>query len=310
MRDEGVMDRYDREGYLSSIDVLTADEAAAARASFDAHAPRLKGRFGDRYKHKTHLMLRWVDGLVNHPRVLDAVEEILGPNILCWTSNLFVKRAGDPAYVSWHQDARYWNLDPPEVLTAWIALSPSTKASGCLRIIPGSHHAEVPAHVDAFDKDNQLTRGQTLEEVDEDAAVDLELAPGQMSLHHINLVHGSEPNRSDAPRIGLAIRYTSTRVAPVGRRESALLVRGEDTHGHFLPETRPTADFSLGGRLAHNRALRRQVGNNYRVHGPTAWGKRMRLGILRGASRAVLDALYLLLKLRSAFRGEGKAARA
>ena len=291
---------YERDGFLSPLDVLSADEVAEYREHFEAHLPRLKGRFGARYKHKTHLMLEWVDRLVHHPKVLGPVTQILGEDVLCWTSNFFLKEPGDGAYVSWHQDSQYWNLDPPEVLTAWIALAPSTQDSGCLRVIPGSHEGEEFSHRDTFDKANQLTRGQAIEGLDEASAVNIELLAGQMSLHHIKIVHGSERNISSEPRVGLAIRYASTRVQALGRRESALLVCGEDSHRMFAPEERPQGNFTLPGRMAQNRALRRQVGNNYQTHHAVKWHDKLRLSLRRLASESVLDGFYLDLKLRSA----------
>ena len=125
--------RYREEGYLSGLDLLTVDEVAGLRRGFDAYTAGLGGAIERQHKHKVHLAYAWADGLVHHPRLLDAVGALLGDDLLCWTSNIFVKEAGSPAFVSWHRDAAYWGLEPDEVVTAWVALAPSTKENGSWR---------------------------------------------------------------------------------------------------------------------------------------------------------------------------------
>ena len=124
---------------------------------------------------------------------------MIGPDILCWSTGFFTKNARDPSYVSWHQDSTYWGLEPPDIVTAWVALSDSTLANGAMRVIPGTHLMDQLAHHDTFAPDNLLSRGQEIAvEVDEREAVALELRAGEMSLHHVRLIHGSDPNPSDA----------------------------------------------------------------------------------------------------------------
>jgi ectoine hydroxylase-related dioxygenase (phytanoyl-CoA dioxygenase family) len=173
--------------------------------------------------------------MVSHPKVLDAVESILGPNLLVWESAWFVKLAKDKSFISWHQDGTYWSLDPPNVVTAWVALSESTPENGCLRVVPGTHKPPFLPQIDTYAKDNALSRGQEIAvEVDEAQAVNLALRPGEMSLHHVAIVHGSAANNSDGPRIGLAIRYITPEVVQkAAERQLVLLVRGKDDYGHF-----------------------------------------------------------------------------
>src|SRR5262249_43199210 len=196
-------------------------------------------------KIKIHLVLRLADELVHHPAVLDAVEGIIGPDILAWDADFIIKNARDPRFVSWHQDLTYWGLDPTEVVTAWFALSPSTIESGCMRVVPGSHRGMIIPHRDTFSRDNLLTRGQEVAvEVDERQAADVVLRPGQMSLHDGKIIHGSHANRTDGRRIGFAIRYLPTHVRQVaGPRDSAMLVRGRDAYCNFELEPRPAGDF-------------------------------------------------------------------
>src|SRR5205085_12125410 len=154
-----------------------------------------------------HLLFPFLAGLVRHPRLLDAVEDVLGPDILCWNSNFFIKEAANPAFVSWHQDSTYWGLSEPDVVTAWVALTPSNAANGAMAVIPGSHQLDQAPHRDTFDRHNLLTRGQEIAvEVDDSKAALLCLEPGEMSLHHVRLVHGSAPNPSGDRRIGFENR--------------------------------------------------------------------------------------------------------
>ncbi|NDG39608.1 MAG: phytanoyl-CoA dioxygenase [Betaproteobacteria bacterium] len=240
------VDRYRRDGYLFPLPAIDAAQALDARRALEDFEKSQGGRIGKDQRHKPHLVMTALDRIVNEPRLLDAVEAILGPNFLCWESVLFTKEAKDPAYVSWHQDATYWGLEPFDVVTAWVALSPSTVDSGCMRVIPGTHKGEVAEHVDTFAANNLLSRGQEIAvKVDEAQAVDLVLQPGQMSLHDIKLVHGSEPNRSNDRRIGLAIRYIPTHVRQtMAAGDSAMLVRGIDRFNHFRLEPSPKSDFS------------------------------------------------------------------
>ncbi len=247
---------YRERGIVHPLRVLGADEAAALHARYQAHAEFLKGRNNQ----KPHLLFTWLDALVRDARILAAVESLLGPNLLCWGAQFFAKPAGDAAYVSWHQDATYWGLSSPDVATAWVALTPSTRESGCMRVVPGTQRAQV-AHEDRFDDANLLSRGQEVAvSVDPATAIDVVLQPGEMSLHHVLLFHGSEPNRSPAPRIGFAIRYVPTHVrqlAPI--TDSALLVRGSDAFGHFKPERSPESDLHPDAVARHGAVIDRQV---------------------------------------------------
>jgi ectoine hydroxylase-related dioxygenase (phytanoyl-CoA dioxygenase family) len=197
---------------------------------------------------------------VHQPKVLDAVEDVIGPDILCWTTNFFIKEADSPGFVSWHQDSTYWGLEPDDVVTAWVAFTDVTLENGYMQVIPGSHKVDQLPHVDTFHKDNLLSRGQEISvEVDRSKAVGLAMGAGEMSLHHIKLVHGSDANRSSDRRIGLSIRYIPTYVRQTKVRDSAMLVRGVDKYRHFDPEPRPRADLDAAALAAHADAVGRQV---------------------------------------------------
>jgi non-heme Fe2+,alpha-ketoglutarate-dependent halogenase len=232
---------YEQNGYLYPLRVFNDSETAAFRRQFDQYTDQNKDRLSKLIPRErravyglTHLMLPWVYEMVSHPRVLDAVEGAIGPNLLVWGSDWFVKFPGDAAFISWHQDGAYWGLNPPKVATAWIALSPSTMESGCMQVMPGTQKTQLPQR-ETYALDNALSRGQEIAlEVDESKAVALQLEPGEMSLHHIGIAHGSEANHAGYARIGIAVRYIAPEVVQKGvERQIVQLVRGKDEHGNF-----------------------------------------------------------------------------
>lgn len=256
---EADLQAYQRKGIHFPVRVVEADEAATLRAKLEAMEAREGGKLGPRTNQKPHLLVPWINDLIRHPRILDAVEDIHGPDLLCWSSGFFAKNARDPRFVSWHQDSTYWGLSSSDVVTAWVAFTPSNRDNGCMRVVPSTHKKQVP-HVDTFDEKNFLSRGQELSvQVDEADAVDVVLQPGEMSLHNVLLFHGSKPNTSDQRRIGLSIRYIPTHVRQLGGpRDSATLVRGIDTVGNFDLEPAPKRDFDSEAVAVHDAVVKRQ----------------------------------------------------
>jgi non-haem Fe2+, alpha-ketoglutarate-dependent halogenase len=249
---ETAVRQYHELGYYAPVPALSRAEATELRArleAFEAGAGVLSGKL----RHKPHLLFTWLNDLVRHPRILDAVEDIIGPDILCWGTSFFIKEKRNPGYVSWHQDSTYWGLEPPDIITAWVAFTDSTAANGAMRVIAGSHKLDQVPHRDTFAAENLLSRGQEITvDVDEGQAAMLELAAGEMSLHHVRLIHGSDPNPSDDRRIGFAIRYIPTYVRQIaGSHDSATLVRGVDRHHNFEEEQRPLADMSAEAQAYH-----------------------------------------------------------
>jgi len=268
-RGSGSVEFYERNGYHPPIRALCDQEAGRYLQAFldyrGLHQEKLRDmlpREQREFMAETHFFLRWVYDMVTHPRILDAVSAVLGPDVLLWSSQWFPKFPGDRAFVTWHQDAAYWGLDPPLVTTAWIALTPATRENGCLRVVPGSHLEQLEQH-ETYGEDNLLSRGQEIAVgVDESDVVDLELAAGEFSLHHVGIVHGSEPNSSDTARIGLAVRYIAPQVVQKsGLKDVVLLVRGEDRHGNFELGDRPLVDGTIEDCMVRNEAMRRKVAN-------------------------------------------------
>jgi non-heme Fe2+,alpha-ketoglutarate-dependent halogenase len=270
---EAAIRRYRDEGYYAPIRVMPCQEADALRGKLESFEAGI-GPISGKLRQKSHLLFTWLNDLVRHPRILDAVEDVIGPNILCWGSSFFIKEARNPAFVSWHQDSTYWGLDPADVVTAWVALSDSTPENGAMRVIPASHKLDQVPHRDTFRPENLLSRGQEIMvDVDERQAAMLPLSAGEMSLHHVRLIHGSDPNPSPHRRIGFAIRYIPTTVRQIaGTHDHATLVRGVDTYGNFEPEERPKTDMSERAvafhesvTTAHAAILMRETGKEMRV---------------------------------------------
>lgn len=234
---------YDRDGFVCPITVMSETQAGQYRAQLE----NFEQTFGREQHYRRcikrypNLVMPFIDEISRLPAVTDAVAEILGPDLLALDTPFFIKEPRSEAYVSWHQDLHYWGLEGEDEVTAWIALSPATAASGCMRFVPGSH-TQIVDHTNTHQDNNMLSLGQEVAvEVNEADAVDAELNPGQMSIHHGRVFHGSNPNTTDDRRIGIAIRYlpTSMKQRPGGKM-AAMLVRGEDKYGHFQPCRRPS----------------------------------------------------------------------
>ncbi|MCG6903383.1 MAG: phytanoyl-CoA dioxygenase family protein [Rhodobacter sp.] len=244
--------QYWDDGYLFPVPVLDAGEAAEARAELEA----IERKWLDNglplplntYKRvNAHVVMPFAAGIARDPRVLDVIEGILGPDILVYAAEFFIKEPRTTQIVSMHQDLTYWGLGATQnLVTAWIALSPSTPASGCMDFVRASHKNPILPHEDTFDENNLLSRGQEIRvKVAEKDKVAIEIHPGQMSLHHGLTIHGSGPNTSDDRRIALVVRYCTPDVAQeVGDKDYAMPARGTDDKGNFIHVPVPEADFS------------------------------------------------------------------
>ena len=259
------IEQFREEGCVFPIRIMSETEAAKLRGRLEAFERATGGPLKGDMRHKSHLLFVWLAELVRRSSILDTVEDLHGPDLLCWTTNFFIKEAADPAFVSWHQDSTYWGLSTPDVVTAWVAFTPATEANGAMEYIPRSHKLDQIPHRDTFAKHNLLTRGQeVMVEVDHSQRRIITLRPGEMSLHHVRLVHGSPPNPSNDRRIGFAIRYIPTSVAQLAGEDSATLVRGEDRHHHFMSEPQPTRDLDPEFVALHRTITERNARILYR----------------------------------------------
>ena len=264
--DDAALKKYREDGFISPIRIFSTEEAAQLRAAIEAveaergpvfreDRKRPGDPFQGSYRFKSHLLFKWLADVVRDPRLLDVVEPLTGPDILCWTTHWFIKESSSVNYVSWHQDSNYWGVESDKFVSAWLAVSPATEESGCIRLLPGSHRGPKLDHVDTWEKDNMLTRGQTIMDVDEAKAVKLELQPGEIALFDYRLAHASQANRSGDRRIGIGIRY----IPPTARQtlaewDCASLVRGTDTHRNFELEPEPACDFDPAAVALHQKA--------------------------------------------------------
>ena len=236
------VEKFHNDGFLSPVNVFSINEASELKDKLEDAERIWPEAFSASARNNAHLNFEFLDSIVHNKNLLDAVEDILGPNILAYASTLFIKEPRDPGFVSWHQDGKYMGLSENIGITAWVALSEANGESGCMSMIPGSHE-KMLAHKDTFGKDNILTRGQEVQNVDAGKAVETPLRPGQASFHCPTVIHGSQPNRSEHRRIGFAIQtYIPTNVKSIHGRASAQLVRGIDTFGHFDLLQRPKRD--------------------------------------------------------------------
>jgi len=262
---ESLTETYTRDGFVFPIEVVDSFEASSIRNDLEKAEAELahdSERLGLVRAYPDRLLPSF-DRLVRHPKLIAAVSPLLGPDLMVWSGGLFIKEANSSKVVTWHQDLNYWGLDEVNEVTAWVALSPSNIANGCMRFVPGSHQRSLVPHKDTFDENNLLSRGQEITvDVNDADGVNVILEPGQASLHHGHLFHASGPNTTDQRRVAAAIRFISTSMRQeTGDRTLVTLVSGEDHYGHFTVAGPPRGrlveeDFELCRRDA---AIKRQI---------------------------------------------------
>ena len=245
---------FERDGYYKPVRVMSAEEARAFRLkveSFEREHPDKVGLLDM----KANVILPWIDEVTRNAPMLDAIEAILGPDILCENVGFRNKAPDGKTYVSWHQDTPYIKIKPL-LITCWLALTPATAENGCLRVIPGSHKWPLMRHAEKVDPNSMLTRGHYIAEpFDESGAVDVVLEPGEGVLLNYNIVHSSKPNRSKDRRMGMLIDCISTHAVKEDNRESAMLIRGVDRVGNFELEVPPATEVGPAEIARHKRAV-------------------------------------------------------
>lgn len=257
-----VRDRWESEGFVSPLRVFDAETAAAHRHVLEQTEAE-HGKLHYLYKMHTVLPSPWE--IATNATLLDAVEAILGPNILLYNVCYIIKEAGAETFISWHQDLTYWGLSNDHQVSAWVALSPATEESGCMRMIPGSHTRGRVDHVEAENPANALAFGQSVHGVDESGAQLTPLQPGEASLHHGWTLHASMPNASNDRRIGVNIQYLATDCRQTQHNEdSAILVRGEDSFRHFKVDV-PSLRSMHPDDLARRAALDARINEIYQT---------------------------------------------
>lgn len=259
------IERYHRDGFVYPIEAFAAGEARRYRRAMEEFEAAQGRELTRGHNFKPHLLFTWVDEIVHHSAILDAVEDLVGPDIRLFHLSVWPKSPRDAAYVSWHQDATYFGLEPPRQVTAWVALTDASIEAGCMEVVPGSHKLGQLHHVEQSEAThNLLSRGQTIAaDVDKSRTEFMPVRAGQFSLHHTHLVHSSRPNLSADRRIGLGLSYIPTSARCTSRtRLTAMLVRGADRYRHFDDEPRPRVDFGAAERAAHADAVARFRASN------------------------------------------------
>ena len=222
------IEQYHDEGFIAPVRVISENEALSIKNQLEKVEADFPDEINAQSRNNLHLSFAFLDALAHNTIIVDAMEDLIGPDIALWASVMFIKEPSSKQYVSWHQDATYMGLDSIDFPTPWIALSPSNRDTGCMTMISGSHHSEIQIHKDTFAENNILTRGQVIPEVDKSKAIDLILEPGEMSIHHGAIIHGSQPNNSDQRRIGFSLQsYVPPSIKQVVGRNIWTHIRGK-----------------------------------------------------------------------------------
>lgn len=238
---DALHEAWDRDGYVSPVRLIDHDAALAHRARMDAAEAKIGPLH---YRNKMHTTFTSALELATLPSALDVVEALIGPDILLYNVTYIVKEPHTASHVSWHQDLTYWGLSHDDQVSMWLALSPATELSGCMRMVPGSHKGGRVDHETTQDDSNVLLQGQTVKGVREAEAVLCPLQPGEASFHHGWTLHASMPNVSDDRRIGLNIQYIAPHVRQTKHDlDTAMLVRGQDVHRHYDYDIPAETDF-------------------------------------------------------------------
>ena len=221
--------QYNEKGYVAPIDALSKKEANEVREELEFIEKKWPNELDGLGRNYVHLISPVFNKVCYNSKILDAVESIIGKNILICGTTLFIKNPNEKGFVSFHQDAKYIGLEPHNWVTAWVAITDANEENGCMRMWVGSHKANLKNHNQKFDENNLLTRGQTVENVPINDTKPVILKAGQMSLHHPTVVHGSGLNKSNDRRIGFVIQsYIGTNVEQVLGKMFVQQARGED----------------------------------------------------------------------------------
>jgi len=232
--------QYKDDGYVAPIDVLSKEEAYEIRKEIENIEKKYPNELEGSGRNYIHLISPVFDKVCHNQKILDAVESIIGKNILVCGTTLFVKNPYEKEFVSFHQDAKYIGLEPHNWVTAWIAVTDTNEENGCMRMWSGSHKEKLKHHEQKFDENNLLTRGQSIENVPINETKSIVLKAGQMSLHHPKIIHGSGLNKSNDKRIGFVIQsYIGTNVNQVLGKMYVQLARGKDLFNYHEHAKRP-----------------------------------------------------------------------
>ena len=232
--------QYEDEGFVSPINIFLKDKAKEIRNEIELIEKEMPDELDKSGRYNAHLISPLLDEVTHNSKILDAVESLIGKNILVCGTTLFIKNPNEKGFVSYHQDAKYIGLEPHNWVTAWVAITDSNEKNGCMRVWSGSHKDNLKEHDEKFNEGNLLTRGQTVKNVPKEKTTPLILNAGQMSLHHPTIVHGSDLNKSDDRRIGFVIQsYIGTNVKQILGKNGVQIARGVDKFNYHEKIDRP-----------------------------------------------------------------------
>ena len=235
------INQYKEDGYIAPIDILTKDEAEEVKKEIEYIEKKWPDEIEGLGRNYVHLISPVLDKVSHNSKILDAVESIIGKDILVCGTTLFIKNPDKKGFVSFHQDAKYIGLEPHNWVTGWLAVTDTNEENGCMRMLKGSHKKDLKFHDQKIDENNLLTRGQTIENVPINETTPVILKAGQLSLHHPTIIHGSGLNKSKERRIGFAIQsYIGTNVDQVLGKIYVQQARGNDTFKFHEHVKRPT----------------------------------------------------------------------
>lgn len=238
------IDAFNVNGFLMPFRSYAPEEADRLRTKFDSIISKFLSAGKDSYSIENyHDKFATLYEVAVNPAILDIVEDLIGPNIVCWSTQIFAKMPNDKRSILWHQDCSYWPLTPSKTVAVWLAIDDSDRKNGCLQYIPGTHlHGYLPWHESDPAEMNVLS--QAISDVEQyGTAFDVELRAGEASIHSDLLVHGSMPNRSQRRRCGISIRYCPPDVrAFQGMNEKSIVCRGVDSSGHWANIPKPSND--------------------------------------------------------------------
>jgi non-heme Fe2+,alpha-ketoglutarate-dependent halogenase len=266
MLSQGQIDVYRRDGYSFPHTALSGAELADCRdglARYESWLGNPVNRGDWRWRSAAYAFLPWLDRLIRHPRILDAVEDLVGPDILVFTTTFFIKEANSPTFAAWHQDATYFGIEPYEHVTAWVALTDATEEAGCMEVAPSRGAPRQMHHAALGLKDSINGGGQAIvEQFDERDTVMMAVPAGSFSLHHTLCSHRSAPNRASHRRVGIGISYIPAHCRITSSvRMRVPLVRGTNTGGNFDILPPPEAEFHPAAITRHEDAYRRYRDN-------------------------------------------------
>lgn len=262
------VEHFHNHGFLSPIPVLSSEEVSHFRSCLE----RFEALYPDdvkKLKSKSHLLCPWVEEIARHPSILDVYEDLIGPNILCYSMAFRIKDPDAKTHAGWHQDGAYNPIKPILVIGA-LALAECSVSHGCLKVIPGTHKTGVRPHTDTGNPDSILSRGQYISaDIDETKAVDIVLKPGEIGLFNAGIIHSSGVNESNERRIIVLVEMMPTHTEVRAHRDSAMLVRGTDTYRHVDVDPAPKVEFGPE-ELAAWRFATKKTGKNVFAGSPIA----------------------------------------